>query len=142
MIGETAGYHNAKAPSNGTAILFESLASKPVRAFDTGEKTSVALAPLAKEMCMDEKLQTLVQKLGNAINEAMAESLEINDVIEQIKSTGHEVTIVLEATIGIENIRAQATVRQGDSAPPVLVFSDSDRKFLQKLKIRVDDDDE
>lgn len=91
---------------------------------------------------MDEKLQALVQKLGNAINEAMAESLEINDVIEQIKSTGHEVTIVLEATIGIENIRAQATVRQGDSAPPVLVFSDSDRKFLQKLKIRVDDDDE
>lgn len=90
---------------------------------------------------MDDKLQALVGKLGKAIDEALGESEEINDVIEQIKTTGHDVTIVLEVTIGLENIRAQATVRHGEATPPVLVFSDSDRKFLQKLKIRADEEE-
>lgn len=90
---------------------------------------------------MDNDLQALVEKLGKAIDEALRESFAINDVIEQIKTTGHDVTLVLEATIGLENVRAQATVRHGDSSVPALAFSDSDRKFLQKLKIRVDEED-
>ena len=49
---------------------------------------------------MEERLKTLMQELGNAINESLSDSERIAEAIGEIKSAGYDVFLVLEATIG------------------------------------------
>ena len=99
-------------------------------------------------MQLDDKLKLLIQELGDAINEALSESGGINDAIQNMKRSGYDVFLVLEATIGF-NKRSQTEPAEvaGDSTGlpdgdmPLKVTA-QDLKFLRSLKISVEHLDE
>jgi hypothetical protein len=49
---------------------------------------------------LEERLKSLMQDLGNAINESLSDSERIAEAIGEIKGAGYDVFLVLEATIG------------------------------------------
>ena len=93
-------------------------------------------------MKLDDRFKHLMKELGNAINESLSESERIAEAISNIKQSGYDVFLVLEATIGFnkreeENPRAAVTPAV---APEKLRFTTQDAKFLKALKIAVDDE--
>ena len=99
---------------------------------------------LWKEGQVDQQLKQLMKELGEAINESLADSEQIADVVSRIKSGGYDIFLVLEATIGVS--------KQGEQPPnktslvttlssnPELKVSEQDLKFLKSLRIKIDED--
>ena len=93
---------------------------------------------------MDQQLKQLMKELGEAINESLADSEQIAEVVSRIKDGGYDIFLVLEATIGVS--------KQGDKSPdktslittmssnPELKVSDQDLKFLKSLRIKIDEE--
>ena len=50
---------------------------------------------------MDEKIKQLLKDLGQAINESISGSEDVNDHIQRIKNEGYNLYVVLDATIGL-----------------------------------------
>lgn len=94
---------------------------------------------------MDEYLQKLVQELGEAINSSINDSESVNDALDRIRATGNEVFLVLEATIAFKE---KPTERAEEPLPftdipveeRIAEISHEDRKFLQSLNIKFDDE--
>lgn len=81
-----------------------------------------------------DSLKPLLQRLGHAINEeALSESDAIAEAIGEIHREGHDIYLVLEATIGLS--RRDAIEEGSDSHK----MSEADQAFLKALKIAVDD---
>ena len=91
---------------------------------------------------MDDRFKHLMKELGNAINESLSESERIAEAIGNIKQSGYDVFLVLEATIGFnkreDDTRSQ--VSAGSITPEKLRFTSQDAKFLKALKIAIDDE--
>jgi hypothetical protein len=96
---------------------------------------------------IDDKLKGLIKELGDAINGALSQSVEINDAIQNVRDAGYEVVLALEATIGFNKKPGSETSEQS-SADPVaadaalaakLKVTSQDLKFLQSLKISIED---
>ena len=94
-------------------------------------------------MHIDDKLKGLIKELGDAINGALSQSVEINDAIQNVRDAGYEVVLALEATIGFNK---KASGGSQEEPPPDTVAVDSklkvtsqDLKFLQSLKISIED---
>jgi hypothetical protein len=101
---------------------------------------------------LDEKLKELMQELGNAINESLSDSDRIAAAIGEIRRSGYDVFLVLEATIGF-NKRADAEeeesladlgdeteVASASRTPGDIRWTSQDHKFLRALKISVDEE--
>lgn len=85
----------------------------------------------------DEQLKKYKKKLEAAINGALLESPQINDAIQGIRQTGHEVFLIIEATIGFNQRESGDSVSK--KLPPVhLKLTTQDEKFLKSLKISPD----
>lgn len=96
-----------------------------------------------------------MQELGNAINEALSDSERIAEAIGDIRQSGYDVFLVLEATIGF-NKREETdeddgsdTVtaapdsgesKRGPKNPGKIKLTNQDQKFLRALKISIDDE--
>ena len=66
---------------------------------------------------MDENLKQLFQQLGEAMNQSLANSEEVADVIGRIKSSGYDVFLAFEATIGFsKQDEEEQTVATGPHA--------------------------
>ncbi len=94
-------------------------------------------------MKLDDRFKHLIKELGNAINESLSESERIAEAIGNIKQSGYDVFLVLEATIGFnkrEEEGARAEVPAGTVVPERLRFTNQDTKFLKALKIAIDDE--
>jgi hypothetical protein len=99
---------------------------------------------------LEERLKTLMQELGNAINETLSDSDRIAEAIGEIKRAGYDVFLVLEATIGFnkrDEEHAEASDDEADSprtfeATGKIKLTTQDHKFLRALKIAVDAVDE
>jgi len=92
---------------------------------------------------VDQQLKKLMKELGEAINQAVAESDNIADVMARIKAGGYDVFLVLEATIGF-NQRAGAaeTPQQKElESSGELRITSQDLKFLRSMRIAVNDED-
>ena len=50
---------------------------------------------------VDDKLRQLLQELGDAINESISGSTDVNDRIQRIRDEGYNLYVVLDATIGL-----------------------------------------
>ena len=94
---------------------------------------------------MDENLKQLFQQLGDAMNQSLANSEEVARVIGQIKSSGYDVFVAFEATIGFskqdddeENQKTNPTFVNAGREPEFKVNS-QDERFLKSLRIRLDD---
>jgi hypothetical protein len=97
---------------------------------------------------VEESLKSLMQDLGNAINESLSDSERIAEAIGEIKSAGYDVFLVLEATIGF-NKREEGEDASDDedsteshevSTTGKVRFTTQDERFLKALRITVDEE--
>ncbi|HVW09099.1 MAG TPA: hypothetical protein VHC90_10990 [Bryobacteraceae bacterium] len=96
---------------------------------------------------MEERLKSLMQDLGNAINESLSESERIAEAIGEIKSAGYDVFLVLEATIGFNKREETEESEEAPVVEPTEVtsigkvrFTTQDQRFLKALRITVDEE--
>ena len=92
---------------------------------------------------MDQHLKQLMKELGEAINESLADSEQIADVVSKIKEGGYDIFLVLEATIGVSKPGESAdktSLVTTLSSDPEFKISEQDLKFLKSLRIKIDDD--
>ena len=98
-------------------------------------------------MELDDNLKKLMKELGAAINDALADSAEINAAIQNVKKAGYDIFLVLETTIGVHRVEGEDT-ENADQVPAAQTNTDvqfkvnaQDMKFLKSLKIKIDDPD-
>jgi len=96
---------------------------------------------------LDDNLKHLMKELGAAINDALSESDEISEAIQNVRNAGYDVFLVLEATIGF-NRRSKAEGSDESAGSGLksgemkLKVTAQDLKFLRSLKISVEDLDQ
>jgi hypothetical protein len=97
---------------------------------------------------VEERLKSLMQDLGNAINESLSDSERIAEAIGEIKRAGYDVFLVLEATIGFNkrDENDEDTEEVDLEEPQEIVangrvrFTTQDQRFLKALRIAVDEE--
>jgi 4-aminobutyrate aminotransferase-like enzyme len=98
-------------------------------------------------MQLDDNLKQLMKELGAAINDALSESEDISEAIQNVRNAGYDVFLVLEATIGF-NKRSktengeEATANALASSEMRLKVTAQDLKFLRSLKISIENLDQ
>jgi hypothetical protein len=93
------------------------------------------------------RLRELIQQLGEAIHESVIESEQIAGVVQDIRKHGFDVLLMLEATIGLNEIAAKeaeaaalaAGAPEGETTGP---FTSNDLHFLRSLRISVEGEEE
>ena len=94
---------------------------------------------------MDDNLKQLMKELGAAINDALSESEDISEAIQNVRNAGYDVFLVLEATIGFNK---RSKTENGEEVPALtsadmkLKVTAQDLKFLRSLKISIEDLDQ
>lgn len=91
---------------------------------------------------MTSRLRELIQQLGEAIHESVIESEQIAGVVQDIRKHGFDVLLMLEATIGLNEVSAkESDAREADleTGEPGS-FTRQDRDFLRSLRISVEGD--
>jgi len=94
---------------------------------------------------LNQKLRKLVQELGEAIHESVSESEQIAGVVQDIRRHGFDVLLMLEATIGLNELELQpGTPLKSSNAENAETekddqgaFSSQDVNFLKSLRISV-----
>jgi hypothetical protein len=90
---------------------------------------------------MTSRLRELIQQLGEAIHESVIESEQIAGVVKDIREEGFDVLLMLEATIGLNDIaakeaeEAEAATNQGGAEAP---FTPNDLHWLRSLRISIE----
>jgi hypothetical protein len=89
------------------------------------------------------RLRELIQLLGEAIHESVIESEQIAGVVQDIRKQGFDVLLMLEATIGLNEVIAKEAVEgeteeEGEDAP----FTQNDLHFLRSLRISIEGESE
>ncbi len=92
---------------------------------------------------MTSRLRELIQQLGEAIHESVIESEQIAGVVQDIRKHGFDVLLMLEATIGLNEVSSQEkSEKQGelaaDSSGEPGTFTPNDLHFLRSLRISVE----
>ena len=89
---------------------------------------------------MTTRLRELIQQLGAAIHESVTESEQIAGVVQDIRQHGFDVLLMLEATIGLNDVAAKETsdveVAAGQNSAEA-PFTQNDLSFLRSLRISV-----
>jgi uncharacterized protein (UPF0335 family) len=90
---------------------------------------------------LNQQVKDLIQKLGEAIHESVADSDNIAEVVREIKEQGFDVLLMLEATIGLNEAEEESEdgeVIEGEevSEGP---FTRNDLSFLKSLRITTDE---
>ena len=98
-------------------------------------------------MQLDDDLKQLMKELGAAINDALSDSEEISEAIQNVRNAGYDVFLVLEATIGFNkrsktDLGEEATAGALKSGEMKLKVTAQDLKFLRSLKISIEDLDQ
>ena len=97
---------------------------------------------------MNPKIRKLVQKLGEAIHESVSESEQIAGVVQDIRKQGFDVLLMLEATIGLNEVAEQQPEGAEEASSALGVeaeegertFTLQDVNFLRSLRISVEGD--
>jgi uncharacterized protein (UPF0335 family) len=90
---------------------------------------------------LNQKLKRLIRQLGEAIHETVSESEDIAGVVKDIREEGFDVLLMLEATIGLNELddAGKAADAAEHAAIPVGAFNLHDVNFLRSLRITVDE---
>ncbi|MHB8301850.1 MAG: hypothetical protein ACYDC6_03285 [Acidobacteriaceae bacterium] len=89
---------------------------------------------------MNRKIRNLIEQLGEAIHDTVAESDQIAGVVRNIRAEGFEVLLMLEATIGLNEAEAESTESGEAEGAGTGPFTAQDLNFLQSLRIRLHDE--
>jgi hypothetical protein len=87
-------------------------------------------------VALNQKVKNLIQKLGEAIHESVSESEDIAGVVKNIREQGFDVLLMLEATIGLNEVEPE-TGQPTQAADPEAdgPFTRNDLTFLKSLRI-------
>ena len=109
----------------------------------------VAYPEVALNQKVNQKVKNLIQKLGEAIHESVSESENIAGVVKNIREQGFDVLLMLEATIGLNELEMEDATGSGESSAESTgdaalegPFTTHDLTFLKSLRISVSDDSE
>jgi len=88
-------------------------------------------------VALNQKVKKLIQKLGEAIHESVSESENIAGVVKNIREQGFDVLLMLEATIGLNEVEDEAAVSTAEQAADGAdgPFTRNDLTFLKSLRI-------
>jgi len=93
---------------------------------------------------LNQKLRNLVKQLGEAIHESVSESSQIAGVVADIRRQGFEVMLMLEATIGLNEVEEQPEgalempgMLESEDAGERGTFTAQDLHFLKSLRISI-----
>ena len=90
---------------------------------------------------MTSRLRELIQQLGEAIHESVIESEQIAGVVQDIRKHGFDVLLMLEATIGLNEVEAEPGGSAESAAEnPHEPFTTNDLTFLKSLRISLTED--
>ena len=97
------------------------------------------------EVALNQQVKDLIQKLGEAIHESVSESDNISGVVREIREQGFDVMLMLEATIGLNQVETEdeeaeedgANVDEATDGP----FTRHDLTFLKSLRITTEESD-
>lgn len=103
---------------------------------------------------MNQRVKGLIQQLGEAIHESVSESEHIAGVVRNLREQGFDVLLMLEATIGLNEVDADAdpdeqtervhagaqSLRLTAGEPVDGPFTNNDLDFLRSLRITLPDD--
>jgi len=78
---------------------------------------------------LDDNMKQLLRELGHAINDTVSDSERIAEAISSVRAAGFDIVLKLDATIGLAK-RASQDAK----------MTTQDRRFLESLHIRVDDE--
>jgi hypothetical protein len=98
---------------------------------------------------LEKELKDLVEQLGSAIDETIAESGRIGAIVQEMEQAGYDLTLVLEATMRFtpkgsgehESIEMQmdssiaGLTAAGLTATARFDLTPEDEEFLQSLKV-------
>ena len=90
---------------------------------------------------MTSRLKELIQQLGEAIHESVIESEQIAGVVQDIRKHGFDVLLMLEATIGLNEVSgkgADGAQAEEGTGGEVGKFTPNDLHFLRSLRISVE----
>jgi hypothetical protein len=93
-------------------------------------------------VALNQKVKNLIQKLGEAIHETVSESEDIAVVVKNIREQGFDVLLMLEATIGLNEVEAGSEETTEEAVETDGPFSNSDLTFLKSLRISVNETDD
>jgi len=79
---------------------------------------------------LDDNLKNLLRELGHAINDTVSESERITGAIAGVRAHGYDIVLKLDATIGL--------AKRGGSAGETTALTTQDKRFLESLRIQVD----
>ena len=82
---------------------------------------------------MNARVKALIQQLGEAIHDSVSESEQISGVVRDIREQGFDVLLMLEATIGLNEVAEE--VDSADVPDPGETFTRNDLSFLKSLRI-------
>ncbi len=98
---------------------------------------------------MNSRVRKLIEQLGEAIHESVSESEQIAGVVQNIRRQGFDVLLMLEATIGLNEVEQQPGQQPGaesarldageaDTSCEGQPFTVQDVKFLHSLRIAIE----
>lgn len=79
---------------------------------------------------LDDRIRQLLKELGDAINESISASDDVNDRIQAIRDEGYNLYVVLDATIGLN----REDEEEGEDGP----VTTSDQRLLPAAPSRED----
>lgn len=88
---------------------------------------------------MNQKVKNLIQKLGEAIHESVSESENIAGVVKNIRDQGFDVMLMLEATIGLNQVETDSDESSDSQDVQPGTFTRHDLSFLKSLRISLPD---
>ena len=90
---------------------------------------------------MNQQVKDLSQKLGAAIHETVSESEQISAVVREIREQGFDVLLMLEATIGLNEVEDETPAADdaGNQIAGEGPFTQHDLSFLKSLRITTED---
>lgn len=95
------------------------------------------------EVALNQQVKDLIQKLGEAIHESVSESDHISGVVREIREQGFDVMLMLEATIGLNQVDTDAENAEEELAETEAVgdgpFTRHDLTFLKSLRITTEE---
>ena len=97
---------------------------------------------------MTSRLRELIQQLGEAIHESVIESEQIAGVVQDIRKHGFDVLLMLEATIGLNEVvtaqpkKGEAGELAAEAGAESGVFTPNDLHFLRSLRISVEGEED
>jgi len=88
---------------------------------------------------IDDDAKEIVRDIGTAINESVENSSKVAEAIERLRDAGYEMELTLRLEIGL---RPHAGEENGEERDATLDLTDEDVQVLQRMKIRIDPEEQ